>query len=179
MLSDRTDFSLVRINFPSNIASTKNHECTIHECTLEQSQKHGDLFQSFQPDWSSCYADFYLKAFDNHDTSVEVLIDVGTNKAYVVAIWLAFFLPELGVNQAALGQYIKTKKGLPESCGSCNNCRDEVLKRKHIQQKLKLQIHAFEPQPGTVAVLKDIKTWMNISGRSDLIFEIHSMAVGE
>jgi hypothetical protein len=178
MSSDRTDFSLVRINFLSNIASTKNHECTIHECTLEQSQKHGDLFQLFPSNWSGCYIDFYLKAFDNHDISVEVLIDVGANKAYVVAIWLAFFLPELGVNQASLGHYI-TNKSLPEPCGSCNNCRDEVLKRKHIQQKLKLQIHAFEPQPGTVAVLKDIKTWMNISERNDLIFEIHGMAVGE
>jgi len=179
VLNNRTGFHFVIIRFSINAPSIKTHECTIHECTIEQSQKHGDLFASFPPAWSGCYGDFYLTAFDNHDRPVEVLIDVGANKAYAVATWLAFFLPELGINQAGLGEYIKTKKRLPEACGSCNDCQDEGLKHNNTQQKVKLQIHAFEPQPGTVGVLNDIKNWMNISERSDTIFEVHGMAVSK
>jgi hypothetical protein len=179
ILNNRIGINFIIINFSSDTTSTKTHSCTIHECTNEQSQKQGDLFASFRPDWSGCYADFYLTAFDNHDTPAEILIDVGANKAYAVATWLAFFLPELGINQARLGEYINRVKHLPEPCGSCNDCQDEMLKRKNIQQKLKLQIYAFEPQPGTVDILNDIKNWMNISERSDLIFEIHGTAVSE
>jgi len=179
VLNNLTGFDFVIINVLINSPSTKTHQCIINKCTIEQSQKHGDLFASFPPAWSGCYGDFYLTAFDNHDRPVEVLIDVGANKAYAVATWLAFFLPELGINQAGLGEYIKTKKRLPEACGSCNDCQDEGLKRNNTQQKVKLQIHAFEPQPGTVGVLNDIKNWMNISERSDTIFEVHGMAVSK
>ena len=181
-LKNRTDFGFLIIGYSTSSATILNDihdQCLINECTNEQSRKHGDLFASFAPAWSGCYADFYLAAFDNHQTPVEVLIDVGANKAYAVATWLAFFLPELQINQVRLGQYIQAAKNLPESCGSCNDCQDEPLKRKNIQQKLKLQIHAFEPQPGTVDILKDIQRWMNVSRKSDLIFEIHNMAVNE
>jgi hypothetical protein len=181
-LKIRTDLDFI-INDYLKDTSTSFHDthdqCLQDECTNEQSQKHGDLFASFRPDWSGCFSDFYLTAFDNHQIPVEVVIDVGANKAYTVATWLAFFLPELGINQGRLGQYIQSTKGLSESCGSCNDCQDEPFKRKKIQQKVKLQIHAFEPQPGTVDILKDIQRWMNVSGKSDSIFEIHSMAVSE
>jgi hypothetical protein len=182
LISNRTNFAFLIIDYPAHISTIFNDkygQCLINECTNEQSQKHGDLFASFQSDWSGCYSDFYLAAFDDHQTPVEVLIDVGANKAYAVATWLAFFLPQLEINQNRLGYYIQSTKQLSESCGSCNDCQDEPLKRKNIQQKLKLQIHAFEPQPDTVDILKDIQHWMNVSGKSDSIFEIHGMAVSE
>jgi hypothetical protein len=179
ILNDRTKFRSVIYNFSIDTQNSQNNKCILQECTTEQSKKHGDLFASFQDDWSSCYSDFYLTAFDNHDIPVEVLIDVGANKVYTVATWLAFFLPELGINQARLGQYINSIRKLFGSCGSCNDCKDKPLQRNNTSHKIKLQIHAFEPQPGTVDMLKDIQNWMNISRRSDSTFEVHGMAVSE
>jgi hypothetical protein len=170
------NFGFVITNFSKTLPLNK---CVIYECTIEQSQKHGDLFASFKSDWSSCYSDLYLRALDDHETPVHILIDVGANKAYTVSAWLAFFLPELGIDQAKLGQYLTSINKVTFPCGSCNDCQDEPLKRMPTQQKLKLQIHAFEPQPGTVDVLRGIKKWMNISERSESIFEIHGMAVSE
>ncbi|CAM2713258.1 unnamed protein product [Rotaria socialis] len=164
---------------PSDIQNSPHNICEINECETEQSQKHGDLFKLFPLDWSSCYNDFYLNAFDNNETSVDTLIDVGANKAYAVATWLSFFSPEIGINQARLGEYIRSLQTLSEPCGSCNDCKDSPLKRDNTEKKLQLQIHAFEPQPGTVDVLKGIKKWMNISTISDVTFEVHGMAVSD
>jgi hypothetical protein len=178
-IRNRSNFHLVIINVLNGLITTQHNPCIIHECTKEQSKKHGDLFASFPPIWSGCYSDSYLTAFDDANTAVHVLIDVGANKGYAVATWLSFFLPELNITQARLGNYISSTKHFDGSCGSCDDCKDEPIKRINNQQKLKLQIHAFEPQPATVDVLKDIKNWMNIKERNDLIVEIHGMAVSE
>ena len=182
VLNNRVKFSLLIVDYSEHISiilNDKKNECVIHECTYEESQKHGDLFATFPPEWSGCYADFYMLAFDNHQTPVEVLIDVGANKGYAVATWLGFFLPQLQINQNLLGGFIRSTRQLSESCGSCNDCQDESFPHKNIQKKVKLQIHAIEPQPGTVDILKDVQNWMNVSGKSDSNFQVHSMAVGE
>jgi hypothetical protein len=152
--------------------------CMLPICTSQQIQQHGQLFVSMASDWSSCYADTYLLALEQHSTTNMNLIDVGTNKAYAVAAWLAFFLPELNINPARLGQYWMSTGKVTSSCGSCNDCQDEPLKKIH-QQSLKLQIHAFEPQPDTVHLLNEVYQWMNVSGNNDLSLEIHGMAVSE
>jgi hypothetical protein len=178
LLSFRDEVDFVIINFSNHTTKSPNDKCIVSECTIEQSVKHGDLFASFEAIWSSCYADIYLKAFDDNDSAVRVLIDVGANKGYAVATWLAFFLPKFNINPARLGQYINSTKNF-YACGSCGDCKNEPIKGIHNQQKIKLEIHAFEAQPDTVIVLKDIKNWMNISGRNELMYEIHGMAVSE
>ena len=166
------------INDSTTSLSKVNTTCVVDECTAEQRERHGSLFAQYPPQWSGCYADLYLSAFDNHSTPVDVLMDVGANKAFAVATWLAFFVPELGVNPHRLGMYIQTRPELSDWCGSCNDCRDEPINRTNIQ-KVKLKVYAFEPQPGTVNVLLGVKDWMNISAHKDLSFEVHGMAVSE
>lgn len=151
----------------------------IQTCTSEESIRHGNLFKSFDSSWSSCYADIYLTAFDRQSRSVQNLIDVGANKAYAIAAWLIYFLPQLQIDPARLGQYLSTLSDITESCGSCNDCEDPPL--NNIQnQSIKLQIHAFEPQPETIELLRGIRQWMNISENNPKItLEFHGMAVSE
>ena len=169
----------VSTDFTGTALPNDDTPCVVDECTNEQREKHGNLFAEFPPAWSGCYADVYLLAFDNHSTPVEVLMDVGANKAYAVATWLAFFAPQLKINPERLGGYIRSRPELTEPCGSCNDCEDVPYNRTNRQEKLKLQVYGFEPQPGTVDVLKDIKDWMNISANKDLTLEIHGLAVSE
>ena len=152
--------------------------CLIQVCTVNQSRAHGNLFATLKPEWSGCYADIYLLALSNHSTTVQTLIDVGANKAYAVSTWLSFFSPELNVNPARLGKYLESTGKVTYPCGSCNDCADEPLSRLK-QEKLALRIYAFEPQPGTVEVLRGVQKWMNISNSSETKVEIHGMAVSE
>jgi hypothetical protein len=154
-------------------------KCILRECTPEQKQKHGDLFASFEPVWSGCYGDFYLMAFDNLNASRYTLLDVGSNKAYAVATWFSFFLPELNINQATLYEYLMTTGKLTSTCGSCDDCQDKLFKRKNTKQKVTLDIHAFEPQPDTVTVLKGAQAWMNISAKDKSTFNIYGMAISK
>lgn len=185
ILKNRTNIRSISIIDRVNVfiappVPNENTQCTvIDECTNEQREKHGNLFAEFPSYWCSCYSDFYLLAFNNHSTPVEVLMDVGANKAYAVSTWLAFFMPELDINPQRLGVYIKSKPELTEPCGSCNDCEDVPYNRTNGKQKGMLQVYGFEPQPGTVDVLKGVRDWMNISTNENLLFEIHGMAVSE
>lgn len=153
--------------------------CVLRQCTLEQKEKHGSLFASFDPTWSGCYGDFYLMAFDQIDASHYTLLDVGANKAYAVATWLAFFAPELNINQGALHGYLQSTRKLTYECGSCDDCKDMPFQRKNAHQNVTLNIHAFEPQPDTVLVLKGMQAWMNLSNRTKSTVSIHGMAVSK
>jgi hypothetical protein len=155
-----------------------SRSCPIPVCTANQSRAHGNLFATLKPEWSGCYADIYLLALDNHSTSVQTLIDVGANKAYAVAAWLSFFSSELNIGPAKLGKYLESTGKVTYPCGSCNDCEDAPLSRLK-REKSALQIHAFEPQPGTVEVLRGVRQWMNISNKSETTVEIHGMAVSE
>ena len=159
--------------------SVKTRLCHVQQCTQAQSDMHGALYASMAPEWSSCYADSYLTALDQHDAPVRTLMDVGANKAYAVAAWLAFFLPQLNIDQARLGQYLTSSGKVTYPCGSCNDCQDPPLRRQNGERPSKLEIHAFEPQPGTVSLLRGVQAWMNVSGRSDSVLEIHGVAVSE
>ena len=68
--------------------SVKTRLCHVQQCTQAQSERHGALYAAMASDWSSCYADSYLTALDEHDAPVRTLMDVGANKAYAVAAWL-------------------------------------------------------------------------------------------
>ena len=157
----------------------KTHSCTVRECTLEEKHQHGALLSSFQPAWSGCHGDFYLMAFDNSYSSKYTLLDVGANKAYAVATWLAFFLPKLNINQAVLYDFLLRNPALTSTCGSCDDCKDAAFKQRNTEQNVTLNIHAFEPQPGTVEVLKSVQSWMNISARHNSTLNIHSTAVSK
>jgi hypothetical protein len=172
-------FNSINIPFTISYFPKELNKCILRKCTPEQSESQGDVFASFTPDWSGCYGDFYLMAFDNYDTSVYTLIDVGSNKAYAVATWFSFFLPELGINQNSLHRYLISTKKVTYECGSCNDCEDKPLKRNNIQHNVTVHIHAFEPQPDTVVVLKGVQTWMNISERSKSTLDIYGMAVSK
>ena len=152
--------------------------CVIEQCSNEESTGHGELFRSIPSVWSSCYADLYLSAVENHSRLIENLVDVGANKAYAVSSWLAFFLPESGIDPARLGLHLTQMDIVTDPCGSCGDCEDQILEKTKKKQ-LKLNIHAIEPQPGTVDVLKGVRTWMNITDRSQFKFEIHGIAVSE
>lgn len=175
----RFDVNFNKIDLLFGKTTAQTNFCSIKQCTIDEGKQHGKLFASFAPDWSSCYNDFYLPAFENHSTPVEVLFDIGANKAYAVATWLAFFQPELDINQARLGEYIQTIRNFNEHCGSCNDCQDKPLNGTNLVRQYQLQIHAFEPQPETVHFLNEIKSWMNISERSSSKLEIHGMAVSK
>jgi len=165
--------------FPKELNKSNSKKCIPRKCTLEQSESQGAVFASFEPVWSGCYGDFYLMAFDNYDTSVYTLIDVGSNKAYAVATWLSFFVPELGINQNSLHLYLISTKKVTYECGSCDDCEDKPLKRNNTQNNVTVHIHAFEPQPDTVVVLKGVQKWMNISERSKSTLDIYGMAVSK
>ena len=171
--------------FPSRLRSAERvkgsppRRCRIRQCTTTENEKNGQLFASFQPDWSGCYSDLYLTALDSAEQSSYTLIDIGANKAYAVATWLAFFSPQLGINQATLHRYLESKRTITYPCGSCNDCKDAPFNRNNMTTKPTLRIHAFEPQPDTVDLLKGVQGWMNISARSDSTFDVHGMAVSK
>lgn len=161
-----------------DISAPFTEDFRFRRCTEEESTHHGNLFTSLRPEWSSCYADLYLLAFENHPRPVQNLIDVGANKAYAIAAWLVYFLPQLNISPARLGKFLSTVSEITYPCGSCNDCEDEPLK-KTVNQSAKLQIHAFEPQPGTIHVLQRIYQWMNVSESDLMTLKFHGMAVSE
>lgn len=67
----------------------------------------------------------------------------------------------------------KTHSNLSD-CGVCQDCREsafETLKlRRQVNQRI--EIHAFEPQPSTYALLNRTRQWMNLSS-----FHIHDFAL--
>ncbi|CAF3852423.1 unnamed protein product [Adineta steineri] len=165
------------IQFSEQFNKVGDNKCILPKCTRQQKERQASLFSLYVPQWSGCYDDFYLLAFDNYDTSTYTLIDVGSNKAYAVATWFAFFLPELNITQANLDTYLQSTKKLKITCGSCDDCEDEPLTRKNTKHQVTLNVHAFEPQPDTVVILNGVKKWMNVSERSKSTFSIHGMAV--
>ncbi|CAF1488737.1 unnamed protein product [Adineta steineri] len=165
------------IQFSEQFNKGGGNKCILPKCTRQQKERQASLFSLYIPQWSGCYDDYYLLAFDNYDTSTYTLIDVGSNKAYTIATWFAFFLPELNITQANLDTYLQSTKKLKITCGSCDDCEDEPLTRKNTKHQVTLNVHAFEPQPDTVVILDGVKKWMNIRERSKSTFSIHGMAV--
>ena len=165
--------------FYKQAKNLSSEACSMRQCTLDESRKNGEQFASFSSDWSSCYSDIYLLAFDYDDRDTYTLIDVGSNKAYVVAAWLAFFLPELNVNRANLHDYLESTKQVGYACGSCQDCKAQSFKQSNIRPKLRLHMHAFEPQPSTIDLLKNVQTWMNVSTKSQSTFDVYGMAISK
>ncbi|CAF4155089.1 unnamed protein product [Adineta steineri] len=165
------------IQFSEQFNKVGGNKCILPKCTRQQKERQASLFSLYVPQWSGCYDDSYLLAFDNYDTSTYTLIDVGSNKAYAVATWFAFFLPELNITQANLDTYLQSTKKLKITCGSCDDCEDEPLTRKNTKYQVTLNVHAFEPQPDMVVLLDGVKKWMNISDRSKSTLNIYGMAV--
>lgn len=156
-----------------------NPTLALHTCTLQESELAGARFESFGPAWSGCYSDMYLTSFDFDGKDSYTLLDVGSNKAYAVATWFDFFLPDLSITQANLFQYLNAKDKVTYACGSCNDCEDLPIKAQYTKANITLHIHAFEPQPGTADLLKEVQTWMNVSARSQSTFDVYGMAVSK
>jgi hypothetical protein len=156
-----------------------NRTLTLHMCTLQENQQHGARFESFGPEWSGCYSDLYLTSFDFDDKDTYTFLDVGANKAYAVATWFAFFLPDLNITQATLYQFLNRTDQVTYACGSCNDCEDLPMKAQYTTPNRTLHIHAFEPQPGTADLLKEVQAWMNVSVRSQSTFNVYGMAVSK
>lgn len=165
--------------FQAEFEDRSNGTCFIRQCTNEEKERNGEFFASFQSDWSSCYSDLYLMAFDYDDKDTYTMIDVGANKAYAVAAWLAFFLSELEINRANLHEYLESTGEVGYACGSCADCKAKSFTQTNIRQKLKLHLHAFEPQPSTAYLLKGVRTWMNVSARSKSTFDVYQMAISK
>ena len=165
------------------VVAQKNSPCNqtlaLHTCTSQESKLAGARFESFGLAWSGCYSDMYLMSFDSDDKDSYTLLDVGSNKAYAVATWFAYFLPDLKITQANLYQYLKATDKVTYACGSCNDCEDLPLKAEYTRPNITLHIHAFEPQPGTADLLKEVQTWMNVRARSQSTFDVYGMAVSK
>ena len=101
-----------------------------------------------------------------------LFFDVGANKGYNIAAWTALWMPQLGVNSRTLGEFLRTK--LKSYCGACEDCKDRRWEHLKFTERRNqtMEIHAFEPQPSTFALLNEVQQWMNAS-----IMYTHNLAL--
>jgi FkbM family methyltransferase len=119
--------------------------------------------------WSACYANDYITKLYLADLNVpdrqnKLFFDVGANKGYTIASWLATWMPEKGVSPKSLYYYLSHVLKIKD-CGVCSDCTEEMhsnLQRNDLLRTT-LEIHAFEPMESTYQALLQVHTWMNVS----------------
>lgn len=81
-----------------------------------------------------------------------VLIDIGANKGYTTAEWLAVFAPSFGLNNIALGKFYE--KAFPSVGGGM--CTDQAdLQRPFLPVDLAPRIICLEPSFSTCGMLRE------------------------
>ena len=153
----------------------------IRKCTGSEAELLGERYTQLVQQssrWSACYSEDYLlrlyladMGFPEHQNML--FFDVGANKGYSVATWISLWMPDLRISPRTLYDFLKTHSNLSD-CGVCQDCHEstfETLKlRRQVNQRV--EIHAFEPQPNTYALLNQTRQWMNLSS-----FHIHQFAL--
>ena len=141
--------------------------------------KYKELINS-STSWTACYSDDYLLqlyaadiGMADRDKDGMLFFDVGANKGYTTASWMAIWMPHLGINSRTLGNFVRPKN-ISNYCGACSDCTDTQLENLNLTLDTgrPIKIHAFEPQPSAFALLKEVKQWMNTSS-----LYIHNVAL--
>lgn len=111
-----------------------------------------------------------------------VVVNVGANKGYVISEIAAIFAPQANVNPKRLGSAIHNF-GLSlnnySGCGVCNDCRSEPdasSASKCLGKPAHIAIHAFEPVPATVLLLRTALVPL-LAEAPDISFTLHAAAV--
>ena len=144
----------------------------IQNCTVLEAEVLGERYTQLvqqSSSWSACYSDDYLLRLYLADIGFPIhqnmlFFDVGANKGYTIAAWISLWMPDLRINPQTLYEFLKIHLNLSD-CGVCQDCRESdfgTLKlRRHMKQTI--EVHAFEPQPSTYALLNRTQQWMNLS----------------
>jgi hypothetical protein len=95
-------------------------------CPSDEGAVIAKRFIDSKRDWSQCPQEDWLVASANADPySDKVLINIGVNKGYNLAIWLNIFLPFLNITSdtwyKSLMKVTRSPKG-PAKCGICGDC---------------------------------------------------------
>ena len=136
--------------------------------TLTQANQFQKLF-SKNIMWSGCYANDYLEKLYLADLNIQhrqkkLFFDVGANKGYTIASWLATWMPDMKIDPKSLHVYLSQTLNITD-CGACLDCNEKV---PNISDKINrlgttLEIHAFEPMSTTFQALLQVRTHFNIS----------------
>jgi len=103
------------------------------------------------------------KQMYGHETAIPfVVVNIGANKGYVASEWLELFHPELGISPASLKKHFDNlaAKGLlgraHHLCGACDDCKTGPRLQRLERTKRPLLMHAIEPNPVNVRMLREM-----------------------
>jgi FkbM family methyltransferase len=158
-------------------------------CTGNQSMRQSLFLNREQ---SSCPSGEPWAAFHSVGFACDapVLVNVGANKGYAIAAFLALWRPDLKVTPASLGEaLLKKYPDMPYYCGVCGDCREvplpsllpEELRRKCAAHA---SIFAIEPVASNVELLDGVlkpliyeKYSGNERDHADISFHVLNAAV--
>ncbi|UJR08079.1 hypothetical protein I4U23_012356 [Adineta vaga] len=163
-------------SFTSQSSYAEHVTCSANDI-LVQANKFQQLF-SQDKFWSACYKNDYLTMLYLADLNKprqqkKLLFDIGANKGYNIAAWLSMWKPEMGINSKTLHEFLSQLLNA-NHCGVCSDCNETTPSNIQTSSYLDttFEIHAFEPIESTYKVLRQIRTWMNIS-----TLYIHQLAI--
>jgi hypothetical protein len=118
--------------------------------------------------FTACAAATWIEAIRDTDATKPSppprnLVNVGANKGYVIAQFLAAFAPHLGHTPQTLHQYLLSVPAIAEinkvnqrwACGTCDDCREEVTSGPaDLGLRRKLRVHAIEPVELTLDLIR-------------------------
>ena len=113
-----------------------------------------------------------------------LVVNVGANKGYLIAELVAIFAPRATVGPKRLGLAIQ-ESGLMESfqslCGVCWDCMSDPAPSSAVScagRAAHLTVHAFEPLPANVHLLRTVLEPMLAEAAVDVVsFTLHAAAV--
>eukprot|EP00897_Mesotaenium_endlicherianum_P003276 jgi/Mesen1/2977/ME000176S02018 len=110
-------------------------------------------------------------------SSEMTLVNIGANKGYNVAKWMAYWSPQYGVEPKSWGAYLLKRYSEVftkwSMCGVCGDCNED-LKRWHLTDTKTTEVPrilALEPSKHTYNLLREFRKWSEYPR-----LEVHRMA---
>ncbi|CAF1404665.1 unnamed protein product [Adineta ricciae] len=160
---------LFRNIFLSSSLQITSLSSSVFYCTKLESEQQGRAYQkelSQNPRWSACYIEDYVIQLYLADLGTvrerrKLLFDIGANKGYTIATWFSLWNPQSQINPRSLANYLRKNLSISQ-CGECNDCLQMSLSTKvKVSLDMNIEIYAFEPQPSTYEILRQVKQWTN------------------
>lgn len=140
-----------------------------YKCTTEEKQKQNERFKRRDREaWAhtACPDESWLEklqsAFQEIGRKKLEIYDIGCNKGYTSANFLASFAPDYGVNPMntwhAIEDFAKRNKvSIDKSCGVCGDCYENIKVAPGLgPEPFDVRVHCFEPAPSSFAILQHV-----------------------
>jgi len=162
-----------------------------YQCTAGEKQKQNQRFAKRNSEaWAhtACPDEGWLfglqKAFKNMGRQKLEIYDIGCNKGYTSANFLASFAPEYNVNPSNVYQNIEKfardkKIAIDKACGVCGDCYEKIKSDDTLgKDPFTVDVHCFEPSPASFKILDFISEQLGVPTKNSRhTWHLHNMGM--